>query len=95
MKIAIFSSWLPEVTEENKKLARDIGIYLANNNITIVTGGCSGIPALCIESGFKHGAHTVGYFPHEGQNDYQDRQHEENIHNFNTFLDTTFCAMSN
>lgn len=80
MKIAIFSSWLPVVSDKNKKLAQDIGQYLAEKDITVVTGGCSGIPALCIESAHSTNAKTIGYFPHNDQHEYFDRQHEENTH---------------
>jgi uncharacterized protein (TIGR00725 family) len=87
MKIAIFSSWLPEVSTENEDVAKDIAGYLAEKNITIVTGGCSGIPAICIEKAYHCGIKTIGYFPHKDHNDYYDRQHEENTHDI-TFYST-------
>lgn len=80
MKIAIFSSWLPEVSEQNQKLATDIAKYLAEKDITVVTGGCSGIPAIAIESAHEYGAQTIGYFPCKDKSEYHDRQHERNIH---------------
>jgi uncharacterized protein (TIGR00725 family) len=90
MKIAIFSSWLPEVSKENQLIAKDIARYLAEKSITVVTGGCSGIPALCIEEAYKCGAETIGYFPHKDQDDYKDRQHEENTHDIKFYSTAHF-----
>lgn len=90
MKIAIFSSWLPQVTQENQKLAKNIGCYLAEKGITVVTGGCSGIPAICIEEGHASGAETIGYFPHKNHSDYYDRQHEENTHDIKFYSTAHF-----
>lgn len=92
MKIAIFSSWLPDVTQENKKLAHDIGTYLAEQGIEVVTGGCSGIPALCIESAYHTGAKTSGYFPHSNRNEYHDRQHEKNVHDITYYSTAHFIT---
>lgn len=92
MKIAIFSSWLLDVTEENKKLAHNIGTYLAEQGIEVVTGGCSGIPALCIESAYHASAKTIGYFPHSDRNEYHDRQHEENVHDIKFYNTAHFIA---
>jgi hypothetical protein len=92
MKIAIFSSWLPEIKEYNKKIAKEIGKYLAEKDITLVTGGCNGIPAVCIESAFKNNGKTIGYFPHKDQGDYFDRQHEENTHNIQFYSTAHFIS---
>lgn len=92
MKIAIFSSWLPEVTDTNKKLTKDIARYLSEKCITVVTGGCSGIPAIAIETAHECGAITIGYFPLKDQQDYFDRQHEKNIHCINYYSTTHFIA---
>jgi uncharacterized protein (TIGR00725 family) len=90
MKIAIFSSWLPTVSSENRDLADEIGRYLAQRGVTVVTGGCSGIPALCVESAHSQGGQTVGYFPHKDHNEYYDRQHEENIHHIKYYTTAHF-----
>ena len=90
MKIAIFSSWLPQVSDDNQKLAKDIAHYLVEKGVTVVTGGCSGIPALCIEEAYRCNAETIGYFPHKDQNDYKDRQHEENTHDIKFYTTTHF-----
>ncbi len=70
MKIAIFSSWLPDVSEQNQKLAKDIVSYLAQKNVSIVTGGCTGIPGLCIEEAYTLGLETIGYFPNKDEIDH-------------------------
>lgn len=90
MKIAIFSSWSPIVSHKNKILAEKIGKYLAEKNITVVTGGCSGIPAVCIESAYENNAKTIGYFPLKDYSEYRDRQHEENIHNIQYYTTAHF-----
>lgn len=92
MKIAIFSSWLPEITTENRKLAEKIGKYLAEKDITVVTGGCNGIPAVCIESAYLSSGKTIGYFPHSDHNEYYDRQHEENTHDINFYSTAHFVS---
>jgi uncharacterized protein (TIGR00725 family) len=90
MKIAIFSSWLPKVSEENQILAKENASYLAEQGVTVVTGGCSGIPAVCIEEAYRLGAKTVGYFPHKDKKDYTDRQHEENTHDIRYYAEAHF-----
>ncbi len=92
MKIAIFSSWLPEITQENRDLIVKISEYLCSKNITVVTGGCSGIPALAIETAFNLKNKTMGYFPLKDQQDYFDRQHEKNIHCIDFYSTAHFVA---
>lgn len=92
MKIAIFSSWLPQVSEEHKKLAQNIVRYLAEKDITVVTGGCSGIPAVCIEEAYRLGMKTIGYFPNKDPKDYTERQHEQNSHNIDFYSTAHFVA---
>ena len=92
MKIAIFSSWLPTVSEENKKLTEKIATYLCEKSVTVVTGGCSGIPAIAIETAHSLGAKTIGYFPMKDQQDYYDRQHEENVHNIEFYSTAHFVS---
>jgi len=92
MKIAIFSSWLPEVSESNKTLAQGIAQYLCERNITVVTGGCSGIPGHVIEAVYTCGGTTIGYFPHKNQQEYLDRQHEQNIHSIEYYSTAHFVA---
>jgi len=70
MRIAIFSSWLPEMSNEHKILAQKIGEYLFEKGITVVTGGCTGIPSVVIEKAHELGGNTVGYFPNSGDFDH-------------------------
>ncbi len=92
MKIAIFSSWLPEVNEYNQKLAIQIAEYLADKDITVVTGGCSGIPAAVVEAAHNKGVKTIGYFPHKSKEEYHDRQHEKNIHALDYYSTAHFIS---
>jgi len=92
MKIAIFSSWLPEISIKNEKIIKDIVQYLCYKDVTIVTGGCSGIPAIAIETAQKYSAKTIGYFPLKDQQDYFDRQHEKNIHRIDFYSVVHFIA---
>jgi uncharacterized protein (TIGR00725 family) len=92
MKIAIFSSWLHDVTEKNQSLAKQIAAHLVEKGITVVTGGCTGIPALCIEEAHRLGGKTIGYFPLKDQQDYLDRQHEKNIHRIEFYSTIHFVA---
>ncbi len=67
MKIAIFSSASNEMLEENIILAQNIGKYLAEKNITVVTGGCTGLPALVARVAFESGGETMAYYPDLGE----------------------------
>ncbi len=62
-KLAVISSASSDVSPEHKILAQEIGEYLAEKNITVVTGGSDGIPGLIIKSAFEKGAETVVYSP--------------------------------
>ncbi|MBP9821463.1 MAG: hypothetical protein KBC98_01080 [Candidatus Pacebacteria bacterium] len=88
MKIAIFSSWLPKVKIEHEELARSIARYLVENNVSIVTGGTTGIPGICIEEAHKLGAKTIGYFPNEGEHDHAevDGNHEPGFYTEKYFI---------
>lgn len=90
MKIAIFSSWSHTISDSNKQLAQDIGRYFAEKNITAVTGGCSGIPAIVIESTHQHNGKTIGYFPVRDHGHYTDSQHLENIHDIQFYSQANF-----
>jgi uncharacterized protein (TIGR00725 family) len=90
MKIAIFSSWSHDVSNKNRELAVSIGKYLAEKDITVVSGGCSGIPAIVIESAYNTGAKTIGYFPMRDQMHYNDSQHLENIHDIKYYHQANF-----
>jgi uncharacterized protein (TIGR00725 family) len=78
MKIAIFSSASGQHEQENIDLAENIGKYLAEKGITVITGGCIGLPAIVAKSAFTNGAETIAYYP-----DLNERElfMNEQIHN--------------
>lgn len=92
MKIAIFSSWLPEISNYNRSLAQSIAKYLSEKGITVVTGGCSGIPALVVEEAYRYDAEIIGYFPHHNKEEYHKCQYEENIHTIEYYSEVHFIA---
>ncbi|MGB0925387.1 MAG: hypothetical protein ACPGTS_01620 [Minisyncoccia bacterium] len=63
MKIAVFSSASNIISKENLKLAQNIGEYLAEKKVSVLTGGCVGLPAVVAERAFHTGAETVAYYP--------------------------------
>lgn len=69
MKIAIFASASPQMTDENFLLAQNIGIYLAEKGITIITGGCVGLPSVVARSAFSAGVKTLAYYPDLSERD--------------------------
>jgi hypothetical protein len=69
MKICIFSSANTGITEENILLAQQVGTYLAERGVTVMTGGCTGLPAIVAETVFAHGGETIGYFPDLNERD--------------------------
>lgn len=63
MKIAVFSSSVAHVSENNAHIAERVGKYLAEKNITTVTGGCVGIPGVIVQSAFAAGGKTEVFSP--------------------------------
>ncbi|MFT5280640.1 MAG: hypothetical protein ACI9AR_000064 [Flavobacteriaceae bacterium] len=78
MRIAIFSSWLPIISSSNREFIKKISQYCCEKNITIVTGGCNGIPSIAVENTFNCGGTTIGYFPFENIDKYHTSKHKEN-----------------
>lgn len=70
MRLAILGSASDIFSSENEKLCEEIGKYLAEKKITIVSGGSHGIPGLVVKSAFEAGAETEAYSP-----DDDDKQH--------------------
>jgi uncharacterized protein (TIGR00725 family) len=70
MKIAIFSSWKKEVPEKYRIITENIAQYLVSKGVTVVTGGCTGIPSVVIEKAYELGGTTIGYFPNTGEHDH-------------------------
>lgn len=63
MKIAVFSSAFNNPSNENIILAKKIGKYLAKNKVTVLTGGCIGLPSLVAKSAYTNGSETIAYYP--------------------------------
>lgn len=63
MKIAIFSSANTKIPDHLKTLAFEIGVYLANQGITVVTGGCVGIPGIVVDGALSVGGKTEAFYP--------------------------------
>lgn len=60
MKIAIYGS---AVAEESVEKAKQIGLILAKEGHTIITGGCPGIPYEASRAAEDEGGHTIAYSP--------------------------------
>ena len=67
MKLAILGSASGVASAKNEKLCKKLGKYLAQNKITVVTGGSHGIPGLVVKSAFEAGAETEVYSPDENE----------------------------
>lgn len=73
MRLAILGSASNIVSAENENLCKKVGRYLAQEKITVVTGGSHGIPGLVIKSAFEAGAKTEAYYPDEDEEQYNLR----------------------
>lgn len=71
MKIAIFSSASSNISDENILLAQNIGKYLAEKQVTVVTGGCIGLPSVVAQNVFSNGGQTEAYYPDLGERELQ------------------------
>jgi uncharacterized protein (TIGR00725 family) len=78
MKIAIFSSASTQIIDENLLLAQNIGKYLAEKGITVITGGSTGLPSVVVQTAFSAGAETIAYYPDLSENDLLQN---ERVHN--------------
>lgn len=78
MRIAVCSSASPSITAKDRKLAVNIGKYLAKRGVEIITGGCTGLPSAVVDGALSAGGKVVAYFP-----DKNKRKHKQNkdIHN--------------
>lgn len=63
MKLAILGSASNIISAENQNLCKEVGKYLAQKKITIVTGGSCGIPGLVVKSAFEASAEIEVYSP--------------------------------
>lgn len=73
MKLAILGSASDIFSPENEKLCEEVGKYLAEKKITVVSGGSHGIPGLVVKSAFEAGAETEAYSPDEDEERHQLR----------------------
>lgn len=85
MNIAVFSSAAGETNEENIHLAQDIGRYLAEKGVTVLTGGCGYLPSIVARSAFSFGGETVAYYP-----DLSERELLINARVHNNDLENTY-----
>lgn len=98
MKIAIFSSADGNHTKENIDLAEKIGKYLAEEGVSVITGGCTGLPSIEAKSAFNHGAETIAYYPDLSERElFMNKQAHnndiENIYSLKKFF-KGFCYRS-
>lgn len=63
MKIAVFSSASREMSDANIKLAENLGHYLVEKDIELITGGCIGLPSIVAKTVFVNGGKTTAYYP--------------------------------
>lgn len=73
MKIAVFGSAKNEISPYVEIICKEIGVYLAEKGVTVVTGGSSGIPGLIVKSAFEAGANTEAYSPDENEIAHEKR----------------------
>jgi uncharacterized protein (TIGR00725 family) len=73
MKIAVFGSAKNEISPYIEIICKEIGAYLAEKGVTVVTGGSSGIPGIIVKSAFESGAHTEAYSPDENETAHEKR----------------------
>ncbi|MBV9258652.1 MAG: hypothetical protein JO215_11595 [Ktedonobacteraceae bacterium] len=70
-KIGIFGSNIAE-GEKAVKLARDLGAELAQSNVIVITGACSGMPYAVASAAKEKDAETWGFSP--GLNEEEQKQ---------------------
>ncbi len=61
-KVGVFGSSAGN-TESVRSKAEDLGRVLADQNVTVITGACSGIPYMVAAEAYKHGCEVWGYSP--------------------------------
>ncbi len=78
MKIAIFSSASSKIKTEHKTMVFNIGRYLAQRGVTVVTGGCIGLPGIAVDGALAADGTTEAFYP-----DINEELHKQNclIHN--------------
>jgi predicted Rossmann-fold nucleotide-binding protein len=69
-KIGIYGSKSAE-NEKAVQLARELGSILAQNEVIVITGGCSGIPYLVAHTAKQQGAEIWGFTPEHNEQEQQ------------------------
>lgn len=85
MKLAILGSASDTVSRENELLCKNIGEYLAQKKIIVVTGGSHGIPGLVVKSAFEAGAETEAYSPDENEMQHDLRSDNTSLKYFTNY----------
>ncbi|MCB9809159.1 hypothetical protein H6776_02045 [Candidatus Nomurabacteria bacterium] len=86
LRIAIFSSASQEIEQQNISLSDQIGELLAKHDVTVVTGGSTGIPARVVESAKEHGGKTIMFSPDSDHTTHQERHDNHSM----DFYDSIF-----
>jgi uncharacterized protein (TIGR00725 family) len=60
--------------------AEELGKLLAELNITVLTGGCTGFPKVVVESAKKSGGTCVAYYPNESLSEVIEKREAYNNH---------------
>ena len=87
MRIAIFSSAENNFSPENREISLAVVHYLRQFNVTLVTGGSSGIPAFMVEKYKGLGGKTVMFSPDKNMREHMKR---EDNHKSLEFYDEIF-----
>lgn len=77
-KIGVYGSG---VTEDSKaiQLACNLGSILAQNNVIVVTGGCSGMPYIVAQAAKRQGAEVWGFTPTRNASEQQQTYPTDDI----------------
>jgi predicted Rossmann-fold nucleotide-binding protein len=77
-KIGVYGSNITE-NENAVQLAQELGMLLAQNNIVVVTGGCSGMPYLVAQSAKQRGAEVWGFTPERNEREQHQAYPSDDI----------------
>lgn len=82
IRLAIFGSASDDLGSEHKKIAANLGKYLAETGVTVVTGACRGMPGVVVESAHRNGAKTVAYSPDVDEQNHHARMDNLELSHF-------------
>ena len=103
MKIAIFGTASPTIPQKIQDLSFEIGKYLADKYITVVTGGCIGVPGYAIDGAIASHGVTEAFYPdldeiacaenkNAHNNDALHKYHSKNF--FDGFTERSLCMIN-